>query len=67
MAIIFESVLLKIKILLYGFCGQKDSVLRIFIKKCFMLMVRSVCHVKQFNLGGKRFADDRLKWSCESG
>jgi hypothetical protein len=41
-------VLLKSSILLCVFCGQKDSMERIFIKKCFMFMVGSVYHVKQF-------------------
>jgi hypothetical protein len=40
------------------FCGQKDSMQRIFIKKCFLFTVGSVCGVKRFHLGGKRFADD---------
>jgi hypothetical protein len=40
------------------FCGQKDSMQRMFIKKCFMFTVGSVCRVKRFHLGGKRFADD---------
>jgi hypothetical protein len=31
---------------------------RIFIKKCFLFTVGSVCRVKQFSLSGKRFADD---------
>jgi hypothetical protein len=31
---------------------------RIFIKKCFLLTVGSVCRVKRFYLGGKYFADD---------
>jgi hypothetical protein len=41
---------------------------RIFIKKSFLYMVGSVCRVKHFSLGGKRFADDEevemevLKW-----
>jgi hypothetical protein len=33
------------------FCGQNDSVQRIFIKKCFMFMLGS-------GYGGKRFVDD---------
>jgi hypothetical protein len=28
-------------------CGQKDSMLRIFIKRCFLFTVGSVCRVKQ--------------------
>jgi hypothetical protein len=31
---------------------------RIFIKKCFLFTVGSVCSVKRFHLSGKRFADD---------
>jgi hypothetical protein len=31
---------------------------RIFIKKCFLFTVGSVCRVKRFSLGGKRFADE---------
>jgi hypothetical protein len=31
---------------------------RIFINKCFLFTVESVCRVKRFSLGGKRFADD---------
>jgi hypothetical protein len=30
------------------FCGQKVSLQLIFIKKCFLFMVGSVCHVKRF-------------------
>jgi hypothetical protein len=37
---------------------QKDSVQRIFIKKCFLFTVGSVCRLKRFHLGGRRFADD---------
>jgi hypothetical protein len=40
------------------FGGQKDSMQRIFIKKCFLFTVESVCCTKLFHLGGKRFADD---------
>jgi hypothetical protein len=57
------------------FLWAKDSMQRIFIKKCFLFMVESVCCMKWFtsgplknHLGGKRFADDVevelevLKW-----
>jgi hypothetical protein len=40
------------------FCGQKDSMQSIFINKCFLFKVGSVCRLKRFNLGGKCFADD---------
>jgi hypothetical protein len=35
------------------FCGQKYSMQRIFIKKCFVFMVGSVCFVKQFTTGSR--------------
>jgi hypothetical protein len=41
------------------FYGENDSMQRIFIKKCFLFMVRSVCRVNRLHLGGKRFADDQ--------
>jgi hypothetical protein len=40
------------------FCGQRDSMQRIFVKKCFLFTAGSVCRVKRFHLGGTRFADD---------
>jgi hypothetical protein len=33
------------------FCGQKDSIQRIFIKKCSPFMVGSVCRVKGLKTG----------------
>jgi hypothetical protein len=40
------------------FCGQKESMQRIFIKKRFLFTVGSVCRVSLFTAGGKRFADN---------
>jgi hypothetical protein len=40
------------------FCGQKDSMQRICIKKCFLFTVGSVCHITRFHPGGKRFGGD---------
>jgi hypothetical protein len=53
---------------------------RIFIKKYFLFTVGSVCRVKRFITGGKRFADDedfetevgkwlkqRSKYFCAAG
>jgi hypothetical protein len=37
------------------FYGQKDSMQRIFIKKCFLFMVRSVYRVKRFTTGWQTF------------
>jgi hypothetical protein len=49
---------LKSSVLLCVFCGQKDSLQRIFIKKCFLFTVGGVYRVKRFSLGGRCFADD---------
>jgi hypothetical protein len=43
----------------FFFCGQKDSMQRIFLKKYFLFTVGSICRVKWFSLGGKPFADDK--------
>jgi hypothetical protein len=40
------------------FFVDKDSMQRIFIEKCFLFTVGSVCRVKQFSLGNKLFSDD---------
>jgi hypothetical protein len=40
------------------FCGEKNSMQKIFIKKRFLLTMGSVNRVKKFSLGGKHFADD---------
>jgi ribosomal protein L44E len=39
----------KSSVLLSVFCGQKDSMQRIFIKNCFLFTVESVCRVKQLS------------------
>jgi hypothetical protein len=39
------------------FYGQKDSVRRIFIKKCFLFTVGSVCRVKRFTTGSRNVAN----------
>jgi hypothetical protein len=41
------------------YCGQKDSMQKILIKKYILFMVGSVCRVKHFHLCGKRFPDDK--------
>jgi hypothetical protein len=40
------------------FCGKKHSMQRLFIKKCFLFTVGTVCRVERFSLCGKGFADD---------
>jgi hypothetical protein len=39
-------------------CGQKDSVQRILLKKCFLFILGSVCRLKRFITGSGNFADD---------
>jgi hypothetical protein len=43
------------------FCEQKDSMQRIFIKKCFLFTVGSVCRVKRLTTGSKKFSQGRSK------
>jgi hypothetical protein len=40
------------------FCGQKDSIKRIFINKCFLITAVSVCGVKRFISGSKNSLKD---------
>jgi hypothetical protein len=40
------------------FCGKKDAMQRIFIKKYFLFTVGSVGSIKELSLCGKHFADD---------
>jgi hypothetical protein len=54
------------------FCGTKDSIQRIFMKKCFLFTVGSVCRVKWFTSGSKNVANvslmtTRFKWRRGSG
>jgi hypothetical protein len=55
MTTMLEGVLPKSSFLLCILCGQKDSMQTIFIKKCFLFTVGSVCHVKQFTSGWQMF------------
>jgi hypothetical protein len=48
---VFEEYITEEQCSVVRFCGQKDSVQRIFIKKCFLFTVGSVCHVKRFTAG----------------
>jgi hypothetical protein len=43
MAIVLEGVLQKSSILLCTFCRQKDTIQRIFMKKCFLFTATTVC------------------------
>jgi hypothetical protein len=43
------------------FCGQQDSMQRMFTKKCFLFMVASVCHVHKFITGSRNCLKDVQK------
>jgi hypothetical protein len=45
-------------VLLCYFCGQKYSMQQIFIQKCFMFAVGSVCSVKRFTTGSRNCLKD---------
>jgi hypothetical protein len=45
------------------FCGQKDSMQMIFIMKCFLFAMGSVCHVKRFTPGWQTFRWWRRGWN----
>jgi hypothetical protein len=45
------------------FCGRKDSMQRIFITKCFLFTVGSVCHLKRFTTGWQTFRWWRRGWN----
>jgi hypothetical protein len=54
------------------FCAQKDSLQRIFIKKCFLFMVGSGFCIKRFTTGSRKVAivslmTKRLKRRCGNG
>jgi hypothetical protein len=43
------------------FCGQNDSMERIFTKKCFLFKVGRVCRVKRFTPGSRNSLKDFRK------
>jgi hypothetical protein len=58
MATVFEECTTEEQLsVVVPFCGQKNSMQRIFIKKCFLFAVGSLCRVSASQLCGKRYAD----------
>jgi hypothetical protein len=47
----------------FFFCGQKDSMQRIFINKCFLFTVGSVCRVKRSTTAWQTFRWWRRGWN----
>jgi hypothetical protein len=43
------------------FCGQKDSLQKIFIKKCSLFMAGSVCSIKRLTTMSRKFLKDVRK------
>jgi hypothetical protein len=43
------------------FCGQKNSMQRMFIKKYFLFIVAIVCRVKQLKTGSRNSLEDVRK------
>jgi hypothetical protein len=50
------------------FCGQKVSVQKIFIKKCFLFTFGSVCRVKRFTTGQEILSRtfERRRWNGDA-
>jgi hypothetical protein len=59
MAIVLEECSTKEQHFLMRFCGQKDSMQRIFVKKCFLFTVENACLIKQF--GSRNYLKDIQK------
>jgi hypothetical protein len=53
MATVLEECNTEEQRFLCGFCGQRDSMQRICIKKCFLFTMRSDCRVKRFAAGSE--------------
>jgi hypothetical protein len=53
-------VLSKRSVLLCVVCGQKDSIRRVFIKKCFLFAVGTVRLLKRFTVESSNVANDSL-------
>jgi hypothetical protein len=41
-----------------SFCGQKNVMQSLFIRKCFLFTARSVCRVKRFTAGSRNSLED---------
>jgi hypothetical protein len=61
METVLESILPKSRILLCFFSGHKDSMQRIFLKKCFLFTVGSVSRLKRFTTESRNSLKDLRK------
>jgi hypothetical protein len=57
MATVLEEYLPKSSVLLCVLCRQNESMQGIFIKKCFLFSVGSVCHLKRCITGLRNVAN----------
>jgi hypothetical protein len=55
MAIVLEECIIVEQRSVVRFMGKKDSMQNTFIKKCFLFMVGSVCHIKWIIIGWQTF------------
>jgi hypothetical protein len=63
MATILEGCTTEEQRSVVSFCGQKDSMQRIFIKKCFRFVLGSVYRVKRFTTRWQTFRWWRKGWN----
>jgi hypothetical protein len=61
MATMLEEYTVKEQCSVVRFCEQKDSMQRIFIKKCFLFVVRSICPIKLVTTGLRNSLKDVRK------
>jgi hypothetical protein len=61
MATVFEECVTEDQLSVVHFCGQKDSMQKIFVKKCVMFTVGSVCRFKLFTTGSRNSLKDVRK------
>jgi hypothetical protein len=60
MATVFEECATEERSSVVRFCGQKDTIQSIFIKKCFLFTVGSVCRVMRFTTGSRNVTNVSL-------
>jgi hypothetical protein len=61
MATVLEACTTEEQRFVVRFCGQKDSMQRIFRKKCSLCAVGSVCRVKRFTTWSRNSLNDVRK------
>jgi hypothetical protein len=67
MAIVLEKYNTEEQRPVVHFCGQKNSMQRIIINKCFLFTAGSVCRVKRFTTGSRNSFKDVRKSQMING